>query len=116
MRCANAAMRCIHATAVRMSFLLVLLPASVGAQDSAPPPRAPTGGLPPAIEEPTRALLKAFSTPLHLVVDNVASSGGLAGGVGLDLGLNTPWIAKVDGVYSLHNYWSAEGVAGFDGR
>jgi len=109
-KCANAV------TLIRMACLLVLFSESLGAQDSASSPRQPTGGLPPAVKEPTRVLVKAFSTPVHLVVDNVASSGGLAAGVGVDLGLKRPWIAKADGVYSLHDYWSAEGVAGFEGR
>ncbi|MEQ1691182.1 MAG: BamA/TamA family outer membrane protein [Gemmatimonas sp.] len=98
-----------------MCLLAILGTDSLAGQESAPV-RPPTGELPPALKQTTRVLRTAFSSPLHLLVDGVASGSGLAGGLGIDIGAPAPWTAKVKGLYSIREYWMLESFARFDGR
>ena len=106
----------ICACAVRIVCVVLLASGSLGAQNIAPAVRPPKGDLPPVLKQTTSAIAKAFSGPLHLVVGSVASGGGLAGGLGIDIDPPAPWAAKIKGLYSIQQYWVVESVLRFEGR
>ncbi len=106
----------ICACAVRIVCVVLLASGSLGAQNVAPAVRPPKGDLPPVLKQTTRALGKVFSGPLHLMVGGVASGGGLAGGLGINLNPPAPWDVKIKGLYSIRDYWVVESFARYQGR
>jgi hypothetical protein len=89
------------------------------AQQGLPVAKEPTrraGELPPWISNTGSALKKLFSAPLHLEVGSVASGGGLAGGLGLDVPITRGWDFTAKGLYSVKEYWRAESRIEHEGR
>jgi hypothetical protein len=99
-----------------MLLLSLLVAPDTMAQDSASSVRPPKGDLPPALKRTTRLLGRTFSGPVHLVVDGVASGGGIAGGVGVNVPTRAPWQTRLKGLYSVREYWVLEGFARYEGR
>jgi hypothetical protein len=89
------------------------------AQQQIPVAKEPTrtaGDVPGPIKNFGRSVGKLFSGPLHLVISSVAASGGIGGGIGLDIPISdrVGWESK--GVYTIRSYWSAESRLEFLGR
>lgn len=97
-------------------MLLMALTAPLAAQEGPPEKRPPKGDLPPVLKNTTRALTTLFNGPLHLVVDGVASGGGIAGGVGAEFAPRNTINLSTKALYSVRQYWLVEGVARYEGR
>jgi hypothetical protein len=97
-------------------YAMMLIASAARAQDSVAGARPPQGDLPPVFKNTLRGIGKLFSGPVHLVIDGVASGGGIAGGIGIGVDPKGPFKVSTKALYSIKEYWVVEGVVGYIGR
>lgn len=94
-----------------------LVAASVAnAQVSARPPAKPGTGMRETIEHTVIAVRNVLERPLHPIVSGIAPGGGMGAGVGFDAPGHGPWIASAQALYTINQYWQAQGILGFKNR
>jgi hypothetical protein len=68
------------------------------------------------LEHTVIALRNVFEKPLHPLVSGVAPGGGMGAGLGYSSPGRGPWQASARALYTLNNYWLAQGTVGFEHR
>ena len=94
-------------------------PAWAFAQQQIPRAKEPTrtaGDIPEPLKNIGRAVGKVFSAPLHPVISSVAASGGIGGGIGLDIPFTADWGWESKGIYTIRDYWNVESRIEYLGR
>jgi hypothetical protein len=90
------------------SLALLLFALPTAAQEAAPP--SPNGSDKPR-SGAVAGIGKIFSSPLHPVIETVATGGGLGAGIGYTFPTSDRWDVKTKALYTVKQYW----VAQFDG-
>ncbi len=98
-----------------VALALALCSASARAQE--PPPPSPNGSDKPGrFSEVGAKVGKAFTSPVHMVVENIASGGGLGVGVGYDRPSDGPWQLGTKAVGTIGRYWLVQADGGYMGN
>jgi hypothetical protein len=98
------------------ALTITLFSAAVHAQEPAAVPPSPNGSDKPGLFSGVGSKVgKAFSRPLHPVVQGVASGGGLGVGLGYDFPSAGRWETSTKAVVTLHRYWNLQFDSGYHG-
>jgi hypothetical protein len=68
------------------------------------------------IEKAIIKIQSVFGRPLHPVISGVGPGGGWGAGLGYDAPGRGPWDFNAKAVYTWHDYWVAEAIAGYENR
>lgn len=105
------------ATSASTVAMLLLAASTANAQDvSAKPPATRGAALREKIEHTVIGLRNLFEKPLHPLVSGVAPGGGTGAGLGYDSPRRGPWEASARAIYTVNNYWLAQGTLAFKHR
>ncbi|HJQ54489.1 MAG TPA: hypothetical protein VJ825_11675 [Gemmatimonadaceae bacterium] len=107
-------MRCVRVVAIAAT---VLFAGAASAQEPEPQlPETPNTQLYARLEQAVIKIHRIFGGPVHPVIATVAPGGGWGAGVGYDAPGRGPFDLKAKALWTLHNYWLAEGVASYEVR
>ncbi|HMI55350.1 MAG TPA: hypothetical protein VK494_04100 [Gemmatimonadaceae bacterium] len=117
------------ARSVSLAATFMLAGSSVGAQEpAAEQPVTPHTELYAKIARAVHKIHSVFGAPVHPLISGVAPGGGWGAGLGYNapgggpagLGYHDPgrgpWDVGAKAIYTLNNYWLAEGIAGYKNR
>jgi hypothetical protein len=105
------------ATSASAAGMLFVAAGSAKAQEVSPgAPEIPGAEMREKIEATVLSLKSTFERPLHPVVSGVAPGGGIGAGLGYDTPGRGAWGASARAIYTVNNYWLAQGTLGFKHR
>ena len=105
------------ATSASAMAMMLVAAGGANAQESSATPREKRGStLREKAEQTVIAFRNVFEKPLHPLVSGVAPGGGTGAGLGYNSPGRGPWQANARAVYTLNNYWLAQGTIGYKHR